>query len=90
MQHSDNVRVVVRARPVEPPENEDISLDPERNIVKVRLPNRQKYICFKFNKVFSSKVTQEIIFEDCLAGFIKGALEGLNGTVMAYGQVSRV
>lgn len=85
--HSNNVRVVVRTRPTRGPSQEFLWIDKDTASLDIRLPNRPEKFHFKFDKILHD-ASQETVFDECMPPLIYGALEGYNGTVMAYGQVS--
>jgi len=41
---------------------------------------------FTFDFVFGRDSTQEEIYNDCVSPLVSAALEGYNGTILAYGQ----
>ena len=44
---------------------------------------------FKFDHVIGPSVSQESVFNTCAAGICDKVVDGFNGCVFAYGQVSR-
>ncbi|OEH75393.1 kinesin motor domain-containing protein [Cyclospora cayetanensis] len=82
---STNVRVVVRTRPFASSSSELFSVDEEKEAVEVKVPLKHESYQFRFNKVLHN-ASQETVFNECLPKILQGAVEGYNGTVMAYGQ----
>jgi Kinesin motor domain len=43
---------------------------------------------FTFDAVFAASVTQKDIYDTCASSVVESVLNGYNGTIFAYGQVS--
>ncbi|CAD6188164.1 unnamed protein product [Caenorhabditis auriculariae] len=81
-----NIRVAVRVRPLNRAEQAEKSV----SAVKV---DRQKNSIFTkmktfgpFSKVYDTDATQQMVYEDLVAGQVKKVIAGFNCTVFAYGQ----
>lgn len=61
-------------------------MDDEKDTIEVRSPSREEALSFRFDKVLHD-VTQETVYKECVPSILQGAVDGLNGSVMAYGQV---
>lgn len=84
--HSTNIWVAVRTRPTRASTSDFFVIDEGKETIDIRSANTQDVFHFKFNKVFHN-ATQETVFFECLPPILEGAIDGYNGTVMAYGQV---
>ena len=80
-----SVKVYIRVRPQS---NEDylrtISISPSRRCVSLVVSNSKHE--FFFDHVLAPTTTQEQIFEDCVLPLCSEVLNGVNGTILAYGQ----
>lgn len=64
---------------------------PDRGLIVVRNPkasDSEPPKNFSFDSVFASAVEQKHIYDTCAAGVVDSVLNGYNGTIFAYGQVS--
>jgi hypothetical protein len=41
---------------------------------------------FSFDAVFSSKISQKVVYDVCAAPIVQSVLQGYNGTIFCYGQ----
>ena len=90
----ENVRVVVRVRPMNEKELEGrcqniIDVDTLNNIITICNPNatrEEPLKVFSFDAVFDSKATQVDIYNETARPIIDKVLQGYNGTIFAYGQ----
>lgn len=86
----ENVRVVVRIRPLNPLEIENqarVVAYKAENEPHITLGERHQ---FTFDDVFSVTSTQEQLFSLCVQELVDKSIEGNNATVLAYGQASIV
>jgi Kinesin motor domain len=87
---SQNVKVVVRIRPLIASEllaSEAICLKPDLESSTVGIIGNDA-LRFAFDQVFDIEATQNAVFQDCAEPLLAKLLEGINGTVLAYGQTS--
>ncbi|CDJ64719.1 kinesin motor domain-containing protein, putative [Eimeria necatrix] len=82
---SPHVRTVIRTRPVTFLPVDLFCVDDEKDTIEVRSPSREEALSFRFDKVLHD-VTQETVYKECVPSILQGAVDGLNGSVMAYGQ----
>lgn len=64
---------------------------PDRGLIVVKNPKANESEPpknFTFDAVFSATVTQKQIYDTCAASVVESVLNGYNGTIFAYGQVS--
>ncbi|KXS15145.1 kinesin-domain-containing protein [Gonapodya prolifera JEL478] len=91
-----NIRVVLRTRPTAEFAGDIIKLQPGGKSVNIHIPkdptgegghinNKQENWDFRFDNVYHN-VGQETLYDECAAPLVKGMFQGLNGTIMAYGQ----
>eukprot|EP01116_Phalansterium_solitarium_P017393 TRINITY_DN4272_c0_g1_i1.p1 TRINITY_DN4272_c0_g1~~TRINITY_DN4272_c0_g1_i1.p1 ORF type:complete len:575 (-),score=230.29 TRINITY_DN4272_c0_g1_i1:2003-3727(-) len=89
-----HVKVIVRTRPTSNFAQGNITLDPDRKSVHLFKPkkesqgvvnNQLENWSYSFDYI-SQNGTQEEIYEQAAQEVVEGALEGFNGTIMAYGQ----
>lgn len=88
----ESVRVVVRVRPA----NESESKDPSGFCVRPDAPSRTLFLddsrnaenqkAFEFDSVFGPGESQRVIYEQSAFSVVESFVEGVNGTVFAYGQ----
>ncbi|XP_027201537.1 kinesin-like protein KIF3A [Dermatophagoides pteronyssinus] len=80
----DNVRVVVRCRPLLPDleSNEEIIIKIGNDNQTIQLSNRQ----FTFDRVFDWKSTENDVYTKSAKHIVDCVLQGYNGTIFAYGQ----
>lgn len=50
------------------------------------LDNAERQVSFSVNKVMVAESTQQQVYDACAKDIVEAALEGYNGTIMAYGQ----
>ncbi|KAJ8298888.1 hypothetical protein KUTeg_022948 [Tegillarca granosa] len=86
MQQEVNVRVAVRVRPLLPKEK----VAGEEMCVKI-IPSSKQVVLgkdrgFTFDYVFSSKTTQDDVYESCVTSLVRSIFDGYNATIFAYGQ----
>lgn len=90
----ENVRVVVRVRPLNDKEIANhcqnvIDVDTFSSIISIRNPNTTRdepVKTFTFDAVFDSESTQVDIYNETARPIIDKVLQGYNGTIFAYGQ----
>ncbi|TPX64688.1 hypothetical protein SpCBS45565_g05722 [Spizellomyces sp. 'palustris'] len=75
------IRVILRVRPIE--SEIALSVDPPSSLT-LRTPALRT---FSYDAVYDSPVGQEDVW-DGVRGAVEGVLDGINGTVLAYGQTS--
>lgn len=92
MSKSENIKVVVRCRPMSDKEKLKgfetvVSVNSDNGTVQL-LKNRgdAEPKTFPFNSAYPSDVTQQFIYDDCARPIVESVLEGYNGTIFAYGQ----
>nr|XP_046911042.1 LOW QUALITY PROTEIN: kinesin-like protein KIF3A [Dermatophagoides farinae] len=80
----DNVRVVVRCRPLLPDleSNEEIIAKIRNDGQTLQLTNRQ----FTFDRVFGAESTENDVYTKAAKHIVDCVLQGYNGTIFAYGQ----
>eukprot|EP00899_Mesostigma_viride_P022312 jgi/Mesvir1/3265/Mv16400-RA.1 len=87
------VRVVVRTKPTTKFANEAITLHPDRQTIAIHAKratsdgpqNHQENYQFKVDEVLHG-ASQEQVFDTACRSLVESALEGFNGTILAYGQ----
>ncbi|ENN72631.1 hypothetical protein YQE_10729, partial [Dendroctonus ponderosae] len=86
-QKTENVKVFIRLRPLEPHEIcSNISLIDDQNVKIWKAQNENDVKIFQFNKVFNQKATQLELYQMVASPLVDQALSGYNGTIFAYGQ----
>lgn len=63
----------------------------DRGMIVVRNPrsdDREPPKNFSFDAVFGANVTQKHVYDVCASSVVESVLNGYNGTIFAYGQVS--
>eukprot|EP00941_MAST-03F_sp_MAST-3F-sp1_P005533 g5533.t1 len=87
---TNNLGVVVRCRPLldnERARGERVAVTcPNTDKVVVEHPDYHERKVYNFDRVYGSKDTQKIIFDESIAPLISRALRGENCCVLAYGQ----
>lgn len=87
MSEIENVRVVIRVKPVSNEENQIIEVDSSNTVVTVK-----KYQCsdpaksYKFDYALNQKATQTDVYCHTARPIVEKLFDGYNGTVLAYGQ----
>ncbi|XP_002167125.3 kinesin-like protein KIF3A [Hydra vulgaris] len=92
--NSDNVRVVVRCRPLSQKEKDTncsiaIVCDEVRGTVTIKQEdNRSSDVpkVFTYDRVFGPESKQTDVYNDAARAIVESVLEGYNGTIFAYGQ----
>ncbi|KAF2363033.1 Kinesin motor domain [Trinorchestia longiramus] len=89
---SDNIEVVVRVRPPLPREEGEtlhwkVTDNPANSLTQITAHDKSA-ATFSFDKVFDSNASNNAIFNRVMQPIVDGALNGINGTVFAYGQTS--
>ncbi|VDN55210.1 unnamed protein product [Dracunculus medinensis] len=89
----DNVRVIVRCRPLSEVELENgfksvVNIDHDSHSVCVSNPNapQDPPRCFTFDSVFGEDADQLSIYNIAARPIVDNVLKGYNGTILAYGQ----
>ncbi|KAH0791028.1 kinesin-like protein KIF3A isoform X2 [Histomonas meleagridis] len=89
---SENIKVVVRCRPLSQKEInnkcvEDITMNvPASTVYLQKKPGDPNPKSFVFNSVFPNNATQKDIYDIAARPIVESVLEGYNGTIFAYGQ----
>eukprot|EP00501_MAST-03F_sp_TOSAG23-6_P001805 GSMAST32.ASY1.ANO1.1883.1 assembled CDS len=98
-----NMQVVVRIRPLNTREIEGgdksscklSSKDDDQKTIRLIRPessnnrgNRGPKSEFRFDSAYGPKSETTDVYEDIVQGIVKSSMEGINGTIMAYGQTS--
>ena len=88
------VRVCVRTRPTANFAQDQIYIDKDRNAIQIKqrdgsghgsMHNKRDTWNFKYHQVMHNS-GQDSMYDDVARHVVDGALDGVNGTVMAYGQ----
>ena len=89
----ERVQVSVRIRPFnelekqKDPSTPIKSIDLKNNFLQIQKGNDTKDIkSFKYDHIYSEDSKQETIFEETSKNVVQSALNGFNGTILAYGQ----
>ncbi|XP_039762117.1 kinesin-like protein KIF3A [Pararge aegeria] len=90
----ENVRVVVRVRPMDQKERLDgayncVSVDPVNNTIAVTRSNvspAEPPRIYAYDAVFDTNTTQMDIYVQTASPIVEQVLRGYNGTIFAYGQ----
>lgn len=91
----DNVKVVVRCRPMNETEkktkcNQVVTVDTVRRCISVKSPQEAAAEDppkeFTFDVVFGPDSKQVDVYNECARKIVDSVLEGYNGTIFAYGQ----
>lgn len=86
-QKTENVKVFIRLRPLEPRETcSNISLVDDQCVKIWKTQNVNDVKIFQFNKVFNQEATQLELYQMVASPLVDQALSGYNGTIFAYGQ----
>ncbi|KAK3728942.1 hypothetical protein QZH41_016806 [Actinostola sp. cb2023] len=92
---SDNVRVVVRCRPLNDKEKDTgctmcVTVDEATGMISVQNPAARSASeppkRYTFDRVFAPDCKQVDVYTDAARAIIESVLEGYNGTIFAYGQ----
>ena len=87
---SSNISIYARCRPHEG--LSPVVADADKGIVRISCDafdttaQRQSQMSFVFSGVFGQNATQEDVFQGVTLPILKSFLEGVNGTILAYGQ----
>ena len=92
----ENVKVVVRVRPLNDKEKKDdyrniVHIDTIHGTIKLdqlNAPREAPSKCFNFDTVFGPESSQMEVYNRVARPIVDNVLEGYNGTIFAYGQVS--
>jgi hypothetical protein len=83
---TDTVKVAVRVRP-----QSDRELDAGNKVVTAASSDSQIIVNGKrhsaYDYAFSQNITQAELYNSCVKNLVSGVFNGLNGTILAYGQV---
>ncbi|XP_017769051.1 PREDICTED: kinesin-like protein KIF3A [Nicrophorus vespilloides] len=87
----ENVRVVIRIRPLNKKEVADgnqniVTLDQEENVLTLFKVGNEKTKSFKFDHVFGPVCTQMDLYRHIAYPIVEKSFQGYNGTIFAYGQ----
>jgi len=94
MSSSDNIKVVVRVRPLNQREIDSGYTEAwlvEKNSIALLHPTTGKPIpgqLYCFDRVFPVAATNSEIYEYVAKNLVESAMNGINGTIFAYGQTS--
>lgn len=91
---SDNVRVVVRCRPLSEKEvgsnmKAAVKCDEVRGTITIQQPDARSGDVpkvFTFDRVFGPESKQTDVYNDAARAIVESVIEGYNGTIFAYGQ----
>lgn len=89
---AENIKVVVRCRPLSKGEQEKgyfsiVKVLPSAGQVQLyRNQEDNNPKTFQFNSAYPPDITQQFIYDDCARPIVDAVLEGFNGTIFAYGQ----
>mmetsp|Transcript_985 Transcript_985/g.2455 ORF Transcript_985/g.2455 Transcript_985/m.2455 type:complete len:641 (+) Transcript_985:468-2390(+) len=98
MSHSEHIHVSLRFRPLSPKEidendkqiwqvsHDTVSLKPEFAGLLQDARRTALAKAYSYNRCFSSKDTNQQVYEAVVRRVVMSSLEGFNGTVFAYGQ----
>jgi len=101
MSGQSNIEIYLRLKPAGRGEDvSHVSVDPEEGVVSMNVPgdrgpredggyvlnNTKNQYKYAFNGIFGMEAKQEEVFERVGSKIVRGALEGINGTLFAYGQ----
>lgn len=86
----ESVKVAIRCRPMSAKEKKDgyehiVRVDQPNASIYVKNPQGQE-VQYTYDFTFPESCTQEDIYEMTAAPIVSGVLEGINGTIFAYGQ----
>ena len=92
---NQGITVAVRTRPTSTFAQEQIVIDTDTNAISISnnleshggdiLNNRKSKWDYNFDHVLFN-ASQENVFDSCCSDIVDGAMNGINGTIMAYGQ----
>ncbi|KAG9391215.1 Kinesin motor domain [Carpediemonas membranifera] len=88
---ADNVKVIVRVRPIGGHEEGEaiVQMDPNMNQVHIRNPDPDKKFgtkTFTYDGVYDADSTQIDVFAGSIQPIVDDVIKGYNGTIFAYGQ----
>eukprot|EP00730_Choanoeca_flexa_P020132 TRINITY_DN9839_c0_g1_i6.p1 TRINITY_DN9839_c0_g1~~TRINITY_DN9839_c0_g1_i6.p1 ORF type:complete len:767 (+),score=207.85 TRINITY_DN9839_c0_g1_i6:164-2464(+) len=88
---SDNVKVIVRCRPLNSKEvetscKEVVSVNHKRKTISVEEEGTGKIKPFTFDAAYGKDSTQKDVYEESAKDIVADVLNGFNGTIFAYGQ----
>jgi len=91
---SDNVRVVVRCRPLNQKEKDmntpmAVKCDEARGTVSIKAADGRSSEppkVFTYDRVFGPDSKQPDVYNDAARSIVESVIEGYNGTIFAYGQ----
>ncbi|XP_050303688.1 kinesin-like protein klp-20 [Anthonomus grandis grandis] len=81
---TENVKVFIRIRPLQPTETSSNLTIHSDDSVTINSPKEPK--TFSFSKIFDEKSTQLDVYQTVASPLVNQALNGYNGTILAYGQ----
>ncbi|KAJ3334227.1 hypothetical protein HDU76_006599 [Blyttiomyces sp. JEL0837] len=85
----DPIRVFVRLRPLNSPEPNHAWHVTENTITCAAGPDKAlTSLSFSFDRVFDTNSITKEVFDASASDLVKSCLEGINGTIFAYGQTS--
>ncbi|GBP03284.1 Centromere-associated protein E [Eumeta japonica] len=89
---SDNIKVVVKVRPLIPREVEEkLSCQwrvKNNTLYQLDQNGKESGQCFTFDKVYDKDTKTSDVYEDIAKPIVESATVGINGTIFAYGQTS--
>jgi kinesin family protein 6/9 len=93
MNLKETVKVCIRSRPTSNFPSDSLDINPSSSTIKIHLAkpkgeqinNQQEDWQFKFNHVLHN-VNQQVVYDTCAADIVDACLDGINGTILAYGQ----
>ncbi|XP_063379852.1 centromere-associated protein E-like [Cydia fagiglandana] len=89
---SDNIKVVVKVRPLISREIEDkLSFQwkvKNNALYQLDASGKESGVQYTFDKVYDVKTKTEDVYEDVAKPIVEAAIAGFNGTIFAYGQTS--
>ncbi|GBG28797.1 Kinesin-like protein KLP1 [Hondaea fermentalgiana] len=97
MARKECIKVLVRTRPTANFSQDQIQVDTSKNTIRIKrrdveqqsdrsaMDNRRDTWRFQFDKVLHNSA-QEAIYAEAADHIVDGVMEGINGTIMAYGQ----
>lgn len=88
MSTPDNrIKVFIRPRPLFANETEDI-FNYKKDNISLKQPQKTSQSSFSFDRVFSTNTTTHEVFDATSKNIIENAVDGYNGTIIAYGQTT--
>ena len=87
---SESIQVACRVRPLNASEVRrgdavSVTMNKTENTVQCGFESTSQHT-FPFDQVFGKEVTNEVVYEDLCAPIVDSVLDGINGSIMAYGQ----